>query len=182
VLYLEWSRLISFEREEKRRGGQGKNLPFFALPTYGMGSPPWGYLTRSPVFAPVSGPHTARVFKSPSILWFLIDRTINEFRPQHSRDQMSVTSSPSTFVPPTFLNITAISAQNGVSVFECWQILPAFTTSTQAGTAGASILQLGNLANMSYSVLPPGFNAGLHNAPNTQCVYNPPSPLPLSAY
>jgi hypothetical protein len=74
------------------------------------------------------------------------------------------------FVPPTSLNITAISAQNGSSVFECWQILPGFSTSSQAGTIGASILQLGNLANMSYSVIPPKFNAGLHNAPTTQYV------------
>ncbi|KAI0280680.1 hypothetical protein BGY98DRAFT_914353 [Russula aff. rugulosa BPL654] len=74
------------------------------------------------------------------------------------------------FVPPTFLNITAISAQNGLSILQCWQILPGFTTSSQAGTTGASILQLGNLANMSYSVLPPKFNAGLHNAPTPQWV------------
>lgn len=74
------------------------------------------------------------------------------------------------FVPPTFLNITAISAQNGLSVLECWQILPGFATSSQAGTTGASILQLGNIANMSYSVIPPGFNAGLHNAPSPQYV------------
>jgi hypothetical protein len=48
--------------------------------------------------------------------------------------------------------------------------LPGFTTSSQAGTTGASILQLGNVANMSYSVIPPGFNAGLHNAPTPQYV------------
>ena len=77
---------------------------------------------------------------------------------------------PPTFVPPTSLNITAISAQNGLSIFECWQILPGFSTSSQAGTVGASILQLGGLANMSYSVLPPNFTAGLHNAPTTQYV------------
>jgi hypothetical protein len=74
------------------------------------------------------------------------------------------------FVPPTFLNVTALSAQNGSSVLECWQILPGFSTSAQTGTIGASILQLGNLANMSYSVIPPGFDAGLHNAPTAQCV------------
>ncbi|KAF8493995.1 hypothetical protein F5888DRAFT_1721520 [Russula emetica] len=74
------------------------------------------------------------------------------------------------FVPPTSLNITAISAQNGSSVLQCWQILPGFSTSSQAGTTGASILQLGNLANMSYSVIPPNFNAGLHNAPAYQWV------------
>jgi hypothetical protein len=74
------------------------------------------------------------------------------------------------FVPPTFLNITAISAQNGSSVLECWQILPGFSTSPQAGTTNVSVLQLGNVANMSYTVVPPQFNAGLHNAPTTQYV------------
>src|SRR6266436_6532717 len=74
------------------------------------------------------------------------------------------------FVPPTSLNITAISAQNGASVLECWQIIPGFTTSTQTGTTGASILQLGNVANMSYSVIPPNFDAGYHNAPSPQYV------------
>lgn len=80
------------------------------------------------------------------------------------------------FVPPTFLNITAIWGENGVSVLQCWQILPGFNTSSQAGTAGASILQLGAVANMSYSVLPPGFNASFHRAPTEQYV---PHSLPL---
>ncbi|KAI9440263.1 hypothetical protein F5148DRAFT_1379979 [Russula earlei] len=73
-------------------------------------------------------------------------------------------------VPPTFLNVTAISAQNGQSVLECWQILPGFSNSSQSGTVGPSILRLGNVANMSYSVIPPGFNGGLNNAPTTQWV------------
>jgi len=77
---------------------------------------------------------------------------------------------PQSFVPPSFLNITAIAAENSVSVFQCWQILPGFSTSSQTGTAGASILQLGTVANMSYSVLPPGFDAGQHNAPAIQWV------------
>ncbi len=83
---------------------------------------------------------------------------------------MAASNNSSPFVPPTFLNITALSAQNGSSVLECWQISQNFTTASQAGTTGASILQLGNLANMSYSVIPPKFDAGLHNAPNTQYV------------
>lgn len=74
------------------------------------------------------------------------------------------------FVPPTSLNVTAISAQNNLSILQCWQIVPGFTTSSQAGTIGASILQLGNLANMSYSVIPPKFNASFHNAPSNQYV------------
>jgi hypothetical protein len=38
------------------------------------------------------------------------------------------------------------------------------------GTAGALTLQLGGLSNASFSILPPGFNAGVHNAPNVQYV------------
>ena len=90
---------------------------------------------------------------------------------------MAVAASSHPFVPPTFLNVTAISAVNGASVIQCWQILPGFTTSSQSGTAGASILQLGAVANMSYSVIPPGFNAGLHNAPTQQYVTLPFIPL-----
>jgi uncharacterized membrane protein len=89
---------------------------------------------------------------------------------------------PRSFVPPVFLNVTAITAQDGVSIFQCWQILPGFTTSSQAGTIGASILQLGNLSNMSYSVIPPGFNAGFHNAPNVQYVLKPFFPLLIYLY
>ena len=95
-----------------------------------------------------------------------------EFRPSppHSLAHMSYYYPVSTFVPPTSLNVTAISAQNGFSTLECWQIQPGFTTSSQAGTTGASILQLGSLANMSYSVIPPRFNASFHNAPTNQYV------------
>ncbi|KAI0261179.1 hypothetical protein BC834DRAFT_830699 [Gloeopeniophorella convolvens] len=75
-----------------------------------------------------------------------------------------------SFVPPTALNVTALTGHNGVSVLECWELVPGFATSSQSGTAGASILQLGNLANASYSVIPPNFNAGFHNAPNVQWV------------
>lgn len=77
------------------------------------------------------------------------------------------------FVPPTSLNVTALSASNGASTLECWQIVPDFTTSSQAGTIGASSLQLGGLSNMSYSVIPPGFNASFHNAPTFQYVSCP---------
>lgn len=83
---------------------------------------------------------------------------------------MVSTSPTSAFSPPSFLNVTALTAQGGVSVLECWQILPGFTTSSQSGTVGASILQLGELANASYSVIPPAFDAGFHNAPTQQYV------------
>ncbi|KAH9955895.1 hypothetical protein BC827DRAFT_1140335 [Russula dissimulans] len=83
---------------------------------------------------------------------------------------MAPQPSPQVFTAPTYLNITAITAQNNRSIFECWQLQPGFSTSTQPGTAGASSLQLGGVVSMSYSVLPPSFNAGLHNAPALQWV------------
>ncbi|TFY61158.1 hypothetical protein EVG20_g7161 [Dentipellis fragilis] len=77
---------------------------------------------------------------------------------------MSAAPSPST------LNVTAISAVNGSSVLECWALDPGFVSSAQPGTTGASSLQLGALANASYSILPARFSAGRHNAPNVQFV------------
>ena len=74
-------------------------------------------------------------------------------------------SAPS-FVPPA-LNLTAISASNGSSVLECWA-LPGFVASTQAGTVGALNLVLGDLANATYTIIPPRFNGGLHQAPAPQ--------------
>jgi len=86
---------------------------------------------------------------------------------------MAPQASSQVFTPPTFLNITALTAKNNRSIFECWQIQPGFTTSTQPGTAGASSLQLGGVSTISYSVLPPRFDAGLHNAPAFQYVRSP---------
>ncbi|KZV63594.1 hypothetical protein PENSPDRAFT_202512 [Peniophora sp. CONT] len=68
------------------------------------------------------------------------------------------------------LNVTALATLDGKSVLQCWALQPAFTTSSQTGTAGAEILQLGDLANASFSILPAHFNAGQHNAPNAQWV------------
>ncbi|KAF2090951.1 hypothetical protein K490DRAFT_62282 [Saccharata proteae CBS 121410] len=68
------------------------------------------------------------------------------------------------------LNLTAISAANGNSVLECWQLQPGFTVASQAGTSGALSLYLGDTANASYTILPPRFNGGTHNAPSAQYV------------
>ena len=69
---------------------------------------------------------------------------------------------------PSSLNLTAISAENGRSIFECWQLQSPFVDSTQAGTDGAIFAQLGNASNASFAILPPKFNGGLHNAPFVQ--------------
>ncbi|KIK62549.1 hypothetical protein GYMLUDRAFT_42018 [Collybiopsis luxurians FD-317 M1] len=72
----------------------------------------------------------------------------------------------------TTLWVNAIVGKNGVSTAECWGIQPGFVVSTQPGTVGNQILQLGSLSNGSYTVFPQGPNvdAGLHNAPNPQWV------------
>jgi hypothetical protein len=75
-------------------------------------------------------------------------------------------ASASSLVPPA-LNLTAISASNGNSILECWA-LPGFVASAQAGTAGALNLFLGDLANATYTIIPPRFDGGLHNAPAPQ--------------
>ena len=71
----------------------------------------------------------------------------------------------------TYLNLTAISASNGASVLECWQLSAPFVISNQAGTVGAATAQLGNVANASFSVLPAKFDGGAHRAPAVQYVF-----------
>ncbi|EDR06672.1 small secreted protein [Laccaria bicolor S238N-H82] len=70
------------------------------------------------------------------------------------------------------LHLTAIVGKDGVSQMECWSLLPRYAVSSQSGTVGSKQLQLGLLANGSYTMFPlPGpYNAGLHNAPNFQYV------------
>ena len=72
-----------------------------------------------------------------------------------------------TNVTTPALNLTAISAANGASTLECWQF-PGIQVSSTAGTSGALSLFLGDAANVTYTVLPPRFNGGVHNAPAAQ--------------
>ncbi|KAI1340222.1 hypothetical protein F5Y15DRAFT_51847 [Xylariaceae sp. FL0016] len=71
-------------------------------------------------------------------------------------------------VSSTKLNITAITAVDGVSRFECWQLSTPFTSSTQPGLIGSHALFLGDVANMTYTVVSSGFQSGLHAAPYNQ--------------
>ncbi|MCJ1251769.1 hypothetical protein MMC30_009007 [Trapelia coarctata] len=71
---------------------------------------------------------------------------------------------------PQTLNLTAISATNGASTLECWQLTNHFAVSTTPGQAGSAALSLGNANSASYTVLPPGFNGGMHRAPAVQYV------------
>ncbi|KAI0121012.1 hypothetical protein BJ170DRAFT_645973 [Xylariales sp. AK1849] len=68
------------------------------------------------------------------------------------------------------LNVTAIATNNGGSTLECWQLGSPFTQSSQAGTSGTAFALLSEVANVSYVVIPPNFDGGLHNAPYHQWV------------
>lgn len=67
-------------------------------------------------------------------------------------------------------NITAIGAANGRSTIECWQIARPFDISTDPGTAGTAAQQLGDSTNLTFTILPPRFDGGLHHAPAVQYV------------
>ena len=69
---------------------------------------------------------------------------------------------------PRLLHLTAISAANGASTLECWQLTAPFAVSSTPGQAGSAVLSLGNTSSASYTVLPAGFDGGLHHAPAVQ--------------
>ena len=66
------------------------------------------------------------------------------------------------------LNITAIGAQDGASTIECWQMDSPFTTSSTPGTSGSAVAALSSVSSLSYTLLPPAYDGGLHNAPAMQ--------------
>lgn len=68
----------------------------------------------------------------------------------------------------TFFNISAISANNGISVIQCWQLTEPLTISQQQGVVGSAVQQLGSLANASYNYLPAHFPGTPHPAPVVQ--------------
>lgn len=81
-------------------------------------------------------------------------------------------NSTANAVPPiTAFNLTAISAVNGVSVLECWQITLPLTISSTTGIQGAVIQQLGDVSSMVWSSLPGGYVGPPHPAPSVQYVY-----------
>ena len=84
---------------------------------------------------------------------------------------VSVLTLPTTTPISTPLNITTIGAANGKSTLECWQLSAPLVTSSQPGTAGAAIAQLGETGATSYTLLPPHYDGGLHNAPAVQYVF-----------
>jgi hypothetical protein len=72
----------------------------------------------------------------------------------------------------TSLNVTVIGAHSGKSRFECWELAVPFVSSTQSGVVGTETTFLGDVANITYDVIPADFDSGLHNAPYNQFVYS----------
>ncbi|ETS76209.1 hypothetical protein PFICI_11596 [Pestalotiopsis fici W106-1] len=70
----------------------------------------------------------------------------------------------------TTLNVTAINAHDGKSHFECWSLSAPFFSSSQAGIVGTQATQLGDVTNMTYGVISPGYDAQFHTAPYPQWV------------
>lgn len=66
-----------------------------------------------------------------------------------------------------FATAIVTDAQNN-SALECWQLNASVAISTGAGTAGATTVQLGNITNATYTLLPANYYGGIHNAPFPQ--------------
>ncbi|KUI63630.1 hypothetical protein VM1G_10202 [Cytospora mali] len=68
------------------------------------------------------------------------------------------------------LNITAVSAQKGLSTLECWEVDSPLYTSYGPDSNGAIVSNLGNVSALSWAAAQPGLDFGLHNAPSKQWV------------
>lgn len=82
----------------------------------------------------------------------------------------SVAAQLSDLLSTPYLNLTALSAAKGESVFECWQLASPFKETAVPGIAGSLKLSLGELGDASYDVIPARFDGGFHHAPAFQYV------------
>ncbi|TGO10178.1 hypothetical protein BTUL_0142g00150 [Botrytis tulipae] len=79
-------------------------------------------------------------------------------------------SSPVNAVPTNF-NLTAITASNNISAFQCWQLTDPIISGEQPGYGTEMILQnLGAMGNATYGYLPAHFPGATHVAPTPQYV------------
>lgn len=66
------------------------------------------------------------------------------------------------------MNITVTGAANNASTIECWQLDSPFASSATPGIRGSATTLLGDVANISLTVIPAAFDGGLHTAPFNQ--------------
>ncbi|KAI1459036.1 hypothetical protein F4805DRAFT_456117 [Annulohypoxylon moriforme] len=68
----------------------------------------------------------------------------------------------------SYLNLTALTGRNNVSVIECWQLKSPLV---EASPPGARQLDMGGLESATYAVSTGNLDFGLHNAPCKQWVW-----------
>lgn len=105
------------------------------------------------------------LYKPPKMLPLLLVPLLFALLPSLITAQNTTTPNPTSA-----LNITAITASNNASTLECWTLSP-FTVSNTLGTVGSLSAFFGEASNVSYTVIPPRTNAGLHRAPAAQYVF-----------
>lgn len=66
------------------------------------------------------------------------------------------------------LVLNAIVTHGGHTVFECWKIKAPLVTTSQDGISGAKTMNFASTGSFNYTVIPPHFDGGLHNAPVPQ--------------
>ncbi|KAF2156651.1 hypothetical protein K461DRAFT_234334, partial [Myriangium duriaei CBS 260.36] len=70
----------------------------------------------------------------------------------------------------SYLTTTAIVTHNDSSAFECWKFQNPLLTSSIGGIAGAKSLKFNTTTSTAYTIIPPRFDGGKHNAPVPQLV------------
>jgi hypothetical protein len=95
----------------------------------------------------------------------------------------SAEAQPSTTSPLSFLKEHDLIKRDGKSLLiataiytnsknnsalQCWEFTTPFSVSTGGGTVGAETFKFVDLANMTYTHIPPHFAGGIHNAPAPQ--------------
>ncbi|KAI1173045.1 hypothetical protein F4777DRAFT_478608 [Nemania sp. FL0916] len=68
------------------------------------------------------------------------------------------------------LNVTAVGGKDGKSRFECWQLSTPLDQSGQFGLVGTAASFLGDVGNMTYGVIPAGYEGEFHTAPIVQWI------------
>ncbi len=64
-----------------------------------------------------------------------------------------------------------VTDANNHTVIECWKFTNPFKRSSEAGVSGTQVLSLSNSTKLGYTILPPRYSGGLHNAPVPQLVH-----------
>ncbi|KAF8526675.1 hypothetical protein BU17DRAFT_82893 [Hysterangium stoloniferum] len=79
----------------------------------------------------------------------------------------------------TSVLVSSLLGKNNASAYKCWRVQPPFSISSQSGTVGAKIQQIGDIkgGNVVFFNQSSVTHAGLHNAPSPQ----PKLALPLGA-